>query len=114
MNADEMKEHQRRLEMELALAAFTLRMHTKLTANMHKGGRANWQQTQVHDLFSRLDEEVAELQEAKWSPERVHNFAKYAEAIANECADVANFAMMISDWYLETAKQIQKQNESTS
>jgi hypothetical protein len=31
---------------------------------------------------------------------------EYAEAVANECADVANFAMMIADGYLERAKAL--------
>ena len=91
---------------QTAVLTFALRMHAKLNQNRHKGGRPNWLATRVEVLLDRLGEELFELQEAQRGGD--------AEAIANECADVANFAMMISDWYLERAKQIQKQNESTS
>ena len=87
MNADE----------QTAVLTFAMRMHAKLNGNMHKGGRVNWINTRLEVLQSRLDDEVLELQEAL-----KHGSA---EDIANECADVANFAMMIADWSLESEKR---------
>lgn len=67
--------------------AFAEAMERRLQANDHKPG---WKHDTVLSLQVRLDEEVAELDEA------VHGTAT-KERILDEAADVANFAMMIAD-----------------
>lgn len=69
---------------------FAVRMEQKLAKNRHKGNRENWLKDSPSALMDRAREELKELDEAldQWTSD---------EAIQNECADVANFAMMISD-----------------
>ncbi len=55
-----------------------------------KGTGRDWQKCDVMWLLSRLKEEVEELEEALESKNSL-------EEAPDECADVANFAMMISD-----------------
>lgn len=62
--------------------AFAERMETKLSANDHKGG---WSHMAKEDLVRLLIDEFYELVVAD------------AENVADEAADVANFAMMIAD-----------------
>jgi NTP pyrophosphatase (non-canonical NTP hydrolase) len=65
---------------------FARLMERKLRENDHKGG---WEETGKHSLFRMLGEEVDELATA------IHNSGNSAKT-QEECADVANFAMMIS------------------
>jgi hypothetical protein len=65
--------------------AFAVLMETKLYMNDHKGG---WRNDTPEALLERLYEEVDELKEA---------LLVKSVRIANEAADVANFAMMIAD-----------------
>lgn len=62
-------------------------MREKLLANAHKG---TWRNDAVGDLFLRLKLEVDEL-------ERVIETRRPRHMVVRECADVANFAMMIAD-----------------
>lgn len=62
---------------------FAERMEEKLTASDPKGG---WEETPLPDLLHLLIDEVREVAEAKTFAETIY-----------ECADVANFAMMIAD-----------------
>jgi len=62
------------------------RMMQKLRKNSHK---AHWSTVTNGWLFARLREEVDELRSA------LHN--ETPDDIANECADIANFAAMIAD-----------------
>jgi NTP pyrophosphatase (non-canonical NTP hydrolase) len=71
-----------------ALHAFQRIMFDKLKANRHKGG---WKNASKRELFERLRAELTELQD-----EMLHGTPD-PDAIAKECADVANFAMMIAD-----------------
>jgi hypothetical protein len=64
-------------------------MEKKLRANDHKGG---WGGCSKNYLIKRLGDEAEELEVG------LFNFYT-AEAIIAECADVANFAMMIADNY---------------
>ena len=94
MNADE----------QAAVLVFAQRMQAKLDKNMHQGGRPDWLGDHPGALMMRLEDELEELQMVhEAGPVRL-SAKEYAEAVANECADVANFAMMIADWYLERAK----------
>ncbi|MBK5474390.1 hypothetical protein JFU54_28820 [Bacillus sp. TH19] len=66
-------------------------MESKLQENDHKGG---WKQCGKYWLFERMQEEITELlQELS----RFGNDAKNEDMIIRECADIANFAMMIAD-----------------
>lgn len=64
-------------------------MARKLEANAHKGG---WASCPLPYLTKRLSQEVAELK-------RAIRANKSREDVLAECADVANFAMMIADVY---------------
>jgi len=65
-------------------------MAERLWANRRKGG---WDATTTEYLFRRLLDEVAELY-AAW---HVSGADPTHEAVERECADVANFAMMIAE-----------------
>jgi len=88
---------------QTAVLAFAQRMEAKLAKNIRKGGRGNWLNTRVSVLLDRLLDEVIEL-EGELEKHPGEGPKEHAEAVANECADVANFAMMIVDWHLERAK----------
>jgi len=63
---------------------FAERMERKLQQNDHKGG---WNNDSFHALLRRMREEVDELESAQSDQEK----------LIDECADVANFAMMIAE-----------------
>lgn len=68
-----------------ALQKFGNDMYLKLRENSHK---AHWNTVSNDWLFARLMDEVHELNEV---------MDEDPEKIIRECADVANFAMMIAD-----------------
>jgi NTP pyrophosphatase (non-canonical NTP hydrolase) len=65
---------------------FAGRMQEKLNANSHKCG---WKNEGLQYLSMRLTQERKELTEAFKSGDK--------ERVIKECADLANFAMMIAD-----------------
>lgn len=71
-----------------AVGWFAEQMELRLRANDHKGG---WKNCRVFLLLNRLFDEARELYDA----------VCYAQSdtknIIQECADIANFAMMIAD-----------------
>jgi hypothetical protein len=67
---------------------FSKIMEEKLSENDNKDG---WDNCTNQYLFSLLLHEVAELSEL------IFNDRVWPEELRRECADVANFAMMISD-----------------
>lgn len=69
--------------------AFARRMEAKLAKNRHKGDRGGWLKDTPSALLRRLKVETNELEKAIQS--------NSCGDIANEAADVANFAMMIAD-----------------
>ncbi|MBA7492538.1 hypothetical protein ES702_03088 [subsurface metagenome] len=70
-------------------AAFRELMLKRLRANKYKGG---WKDASLYYLQGRLLDEVVEVvHTARYAKD--HNIAD----LAGECADVANFAMMIAD-----------------
>jgi hypothetical protein len=81
--------------------AFAEIMEAKLERNRHKGDREGWKNCTLEYLFKSLRKEVRELKDAL---EGTAN--RYG--VAEECADVANFAMMIADW--KGGLQIDKTN----
>lgn len=73
-------------QIDLAVDAFTECMREKLIENMHKG---RWGNCSKQYLMTRLAQEKKELSAALKTED--------AEAIVQEAADIANFAMMIAD-----------------
>jgi hypothetical protein len=72
---------------------FAKQMEKKLKENDHK---THWSQCDIQYLSVRLYEEVQELGRELWFYEQnpaPHN----AVNVIKECADIANFAMMIAD-----------------
>lgn len=68
---------------------FSQRMLNKLAKNRHKG--FIWRSDNAGHLFDRLKDEVIEL------GTELLNEKMDKEAIINECANIANFAMFIAD-----------------
>ena len=66
---------------------FAMAMEAELKKNDHKGG---WDGESVDWLLKRLDQEVIELKDAI-------RLGKNPSEVGEEAADVANFAMMISE-----------------
>ena len=85
--------------------AFARRMEAKLEANRHKGGREGWLRDHPWDLVERILDETVEVQECfritggkgSFWPNPMVEMVKTPEETANECADVANFCMMVAD-----------------
>jgi len=73
--------------MRWQVVMFALRMEEKLQRNDHK---EHWTSYSAKWLLNRLRQETQELTRAIENGEE-------PEAIANEAADVANFAMMVAD-----------------
>lgn len=81
---------------------FADKMEEKLKKNDHKGG---WDNCEIGWLIKRLEEETEELKNHYWK--FTHENGRSAGEgfiipsetvdIINECADVANFAMMIAN-----------------
>lgn len=86
---------------------FGKRMEAKLERNRHKGNREGWINDDAHALLKRLNQEITELAiEMGYAHHEIWESGKCAsraEAVANEAADIANFAMMIADWYKSRA-----------
>ncbi len=78
------------MSYEHDLAAFTATMREKLDANAYK---SDYVDEEINDLFVRMVEEVGELAQALVF-RQVHSDG--GKGIGRECADVANFAMMIA------------------
>lgn len=71
---------------------FALAMKAELDVNRHKGG---WDDCPIGYLRTRLHQEVRELVNSLESGDA-------PEKVLSECADVANFVMMISEVYAAT------------
>lgn len=76
----------RRSPVRVQVRRMSLLMELKLRKNDFKGG---WSNVPVHKLLDLLEAEVRELREAVESGDPLD--------IAQECADVANYAMMVAD-----------------
>lgn len=74
-------------EFESTLEQFMQVMRDKLNENQHK---PRWDGDTIEWLMMRLKEETQELVEAI-------DFNEPPRNVARECADIANFAMMIAD-----------------
>lgn len=81
---------------------FASKMEEKLALNCHKTG---WKDCEVDKLIDRMQEELDELKNAWWK--RKNDWGRSAgegfmfvatnEELIKECADVANFAMMVKE-----------------
>jgi hypothetical protein len=68
-------------------------MEARLRANDHKGG---WLDCPIESLLPRIYDEYRELLNAV-TGKPIHQVPDDIQAIIDECADVANFAMMVAD-----------------
>lgn len=84
--------------------AFALRMEAKLAKNRHKGDRNGWIKDHPWNLVERVLDETVELQQCFTARGR-DVVCDDANAAADECADVANFCMMVSDVVLTNSKR---------
>ena len=84
---------------------FATKMEEKLAKNDHKGG---WGECEIDWLISRIEQELEELKKvygfrkADWGrsvSEGIQFVDVSNEAIINECADIANFSMMVADMF---------------
>jgi len=81
------------------LQHFAARMEKKLRANDHK---AHWRGMLIPQMLERLREELRELEEA-------YALCESKEAVADEAADVANFAMFIADSLLKPCTESERE-----
>lgn len=76
---------------KLAVEIFNKTMLAKLRENSHK---PHWESEEPQDMLEMLKGEVEELEDVlgrrRYTMKQVHD-------VMRECADVANFAMMIHD-----------------
>lgn len=79
------------LEVRPAVAAFAQIMEEKLRKHDGDYGPEGWRAASLRRLQHLLQEELDELQRS------LQNHDLLAVDVARECADVANFAMMIAD-----------------
>lgn len=101
---------------------FAKRMEAKLEKNRHKGDREGWLNDDADRLLERLREEVCELDTAmciaiQRMTETESNARWVATAVADEAADVANFALFLADWHLarvqESANDAERSDSAT-
>lgn len=77
--------------MSSVILRFAIEMQNELDRNNHKSG---WHGLSPKWLIHRMKQEVAELEKAVKKE-------KPREEIQSECADVANFAMMLSNNFMD-------------
>jgi hypothetical protein len=76
----------REKEIKIAIKNFSKEMSKKLNLNKNK---THWSNISIYDLFEALQQEIIELKVGI----RNHD----CQNIIEECADTANYLMMISD-----------------
>lgn len=81
----------------LHVLKFAARMEKKLAANRHKGDREGWLKDHPWDLVERVLDETVEVQQSFSRDGDGHIWCDNCEKTADECADVANFCMMVAD-----------------
>ena len=90
--------------IDTAVMSFITDMKYKLRLNNHKG---YWRNYNLKYLLDKLEGEVAELKKASqvWSVSNKVDHAKLIDII-HECADIANFALMIADNMKHVMKEL--------
>jgi NTP pyrophosphatase (non-canonical NTP hydrolase) len=78
------------------LKTFVIQMEEEMRANDHKG-KDGWKTYSESHLFAKLLAEIQELYEAMVKARTVRETHRYIDDVISECADVANFAMMLAD-----------------
>lgn len=78
---------------------FAQEMERKLQENDYKGG---WQGESPFRFANRIHDEWGELADALF---RFHTKPSNADAVIAECADIANFALMIADIVRQGVKE---------
>ena len=87
------------------MLAFAKRMEAKLEKNRHKGDRDGWLKDHPWNLVERVLDETVEVQECFATDGAGETWlVKTPEETADECADVANFCMMVADVVLSRAR----------
>ena len=77
---------------------FALRMEAQLEMNRHKGNREGWLKDHPWNLVERVLDETVEVQQCfEQKPDGTVVLVRTPEEAADECADVANFCMMVAD-----------------
>ena len=90
------------MKIRTEVKEFSEIMEYKLKENDSKGG---WSECEIDWLIERMEGEIDELKNALWkrrndwgrSVSEGFIFVASDEDIQKECADIANFAMMIAD-----------------
>jgi NTP pyrophosphatase (non-canonical NTP hydrolase) len=72
-------------------------MEAKLAKNRHKGDRDGWLSDHPWNLVERLLDETVEVQQTFKHSRGGDIWSEDPEKTADECADVANFCMMVAD-----------------
>jgi len=85
---------------------FAEAMEGKLAKNRHKGDREGWLKNDPWELLTRLKQETRELELAL-------EFRQDPDSVLKECADIANFAMMVADSYRHRKESTAKAQEAT-
>src|SRR6478609_5927376 len=82
----------------LYVLQFACRMEAKLAKNRRKGDRSGWIKDHPWNLVERILDETVEVQECFATDGAGETWlVKTPEQTADECADVANFCMMVAD-----------------
>ena len=84
----------------LHVLQFAARMEAKLAKNRHKGDRNGWLKDHPWNLVEHILDETVEVQQCFTRGGEYGNdvsLCKTPEETADECADVANFCMMVAD-----------------
>lgn len=84
-----------RIRLRRPVVAFVGAMERRLSKHDRDRGRRGWTKDESFDLVRRLKEELFELEAALISDAAF--VGDYVQRVTDEAADVANFAMMVSD-----------------
>lgn len=90
-----------------SLKRFACDMQAELNVNVQKGGEDDWKTCNVLWLLAKLMEETGEVADAILD-------RNYCGTVREECADVANIALMIADAYEYQGKQGGDEHETNS
>lgn len=88
------KEKIDQLNVRKCILEFAISMEEKLQKHDEDYGKNGWKKSNYLFLVNRIEDELRELIEYLISKE---NTKENREKIKEECADIANFAMMIHD-----------------
>jgi hypothetical protein len=103
------------IDLRPEVQAFAEAMELKLRQNDHKGG---WKDSNFHYLDGKIHIELLEMERAFWCLLGDKENKEKLVALCLECADIANFAMMIADSHgaldiskLQEAKEVKSKSQ---